>query len=171
MGKTLIKLVCHFVVYINIAFGTRLKKFSLSRFLGQSLPYSLCNALLTLLHHVTLIGGFAKIDIAPLQSYYSGRFPTPGPGHFPLDNSPGQFSPDNSPSQLGQFPLYRSKPNLKITHIHTCMHTCIHIYIHAYTHAYTHRCMHTRIYAYNTYMHAYIHIFMHTYTLKYIHIY
>src|SRR6218665_2373669 len=72
--------------------------------------------------------------------------------------------PDISP---GQFPPYRSKPNLKITYIHTCMHTCIHIYIHAYTH----RCMHTRIYAYNTYMHACIHIFMRTYTLKYSHIY
>src|SRR6218665_1063995 len=64
-------------------------------------------------------------------------------------------------------PSYHSKPNLKITYIHTCMHTCIHIYIHAYTH----RCMHTRIYAYNTYMHTYIHIFVHTYTLKYSHIY
>src|SRR6218665_3855498 len=64
-------------------------------------------------------------------------------GHFPMDNSPpltipltnpppdnspGQFPSDNSFSQLGQSPPYRSKPNLKITNIHTCMHTCIYIH-------------------------------------------
>src|SRR6218665_501301 len=65
------------------------------------------------------------------------------PGHFPRT-----IPPDKSPSQLGQFPLYRSKRNLKVTYIHTCMHTCIQIY-----------------------MYAYIHIFMHTYTLKYSDIY
>src|SRR6218665_500905 len=115
-----------------------------------------------------------------------------GNGHFhPQDNSPRTIHPlNNSPSQLRQFPLlYRSKPNLKITYIHTCMHTCIHIYIVLYCifvlleeniavrtqqmeqviltkviHAYTHAHM-TRIYAYNIYMHTYIHILMHTYTL------
>ena len=83
-----------------------------------------------------------------------------GNGHFPRT-----IPPDNYP---GQYPLptrtiapYHSKPNLKITHIHTCMHTCIHIYILAYTH----------IDAYNTYKQTYIHIFMHTYTLIYSHIY
>src|SRR6218665_2441923 len=68
-----------------------------------------------------------------------------GNGHFPR-TIPRILPPDNSPSQLGQFPPYRSKPNLKITYIHKCMHTCIHIYtymhihIDACTHVYT--CVH-----------------------------
>src|SRR6218665_285111 len=77
-----------------------------------------------------------------LVSHYLSTSLVGGTDISPLDNIPGQFPPDNSLSQLGQFPPYSSKPNLKITYIHTCMHTCIHIYILAYTH----RCMHTRIY-------------------------
>src|SRR6218665_340541 len=87
------------------------------------------------------------------------------PWTIPRTLRPRTIPPPNKDNS----PPYRSKPNFKITYIHTCMHTCLHIYIHAYTQ----RCMHTRIYAYNTYMHAYRHIFMHTYTLrpKYSHIY
>jgi len=88
------------------------------------------------------------------------------PGQFPTDNSP-----DNSPP--GQFPLPTRTipPPVPLeteleNYIHTCLHTCIHKYIHAYTH----RCMHTHIYAYNTYMHKNIHIFRHTDTLIYSHI-
>src|SRR6218665_3711945 len=104
-----------------------------------------------------------------------------GPDISPLDNSP----PDNSPSQLGQFPPYRSKPNLKITYIHTYMHMCIHIYkyytymhihIDACTHVYMHTihtCMHTYKYS-RIHIHLntviYIDIFWHNYTYMYTYI-
>jgi len=76
-----------------------------------------------------------------MASCHTSRCLAPGERTFSPDNSPRQFTPDNyhpdnSPSQLGQFPLYRSKSNLKITCMYAHMHTYKYIYIHIYIHAY-----------------------------------